>query len=335
MATKTIFTTFLFFLLGPALILCHAQVIIKQDSTAEFDKSKGIIAIIPAFKGSFYMNDYYLTEIKGNDTIFLINVKPGDYQVKFLAPSGPQQKTITVNKRKVVEVIPGKDSLISSTNVLKWYSTTDRIAGKPFYFLLKNYVYTIIQFSAINYQWWPSSSESSFTYLNTITAITGYQVSQGFCVGLGLSYHIANVPSVRYGYGFDNYNLENVSYLPVFFDLRIHLSDRRVVPFFNFGVGYSLLLTKKSVENVQNYDPSTTVINTMEATSGGFHFSAGFGMRIAISKFIQVIPSLEYCRESGRILYTKTTLGQPTTELNEKFSQNIFRLNVGIGLQYR
>jgi len=53
MATKILFTIILFFLWGSTMPFCHAQIMIKQDPTAEFDKSKGIVALIPSARGLF------------------------------------------------------------------------------------------------------------------------------------------------------------------------------------------------------------------------------------------------------------------------------------------
>jgi hypothetical protein len=333
MASNKLFTLILFSLWGLTMPYCHAQIIIKQDPTAEFDKSKGIIALIPSARGLFYLNDYFLTEIKGNDTIFLINVKPGDYRVKFVTPDFSQQRTIPVNKRKVVEIIPGRDSIRFGNNRLKWFGTVDRIVGKPYYFLLKNHLYTILQFSVINNQWYKATSSDRFNWFNTATVITGYQVAPGFCIGLGLSYNNFDVPSVINEYGFSGQTFENASFLPVFMDLRVHLSDKRVAPFFNFAFGYSILLTKKSQDEVLYFYPYTA--RTIQLLAGGLHYSAGFGLRIAISKFVQIIPSLEYCRDKGKQISTSTIPGHPTTETTNFFYSNLIRFNIGIGLQYR
>ncbi|MCX6277437.1 MAG: hypothetical protein NT004_05005, partial [Bacteroidetes bacterium] len=163
--------------------------------------------------------------------------------------------------------------------------------------------------------------------------ITGYQVAQGFCIGLGLSYNNFDVPFVNNEFGFGDQTFENVSFLPVFMDLRIHLSDKRVAPFFNFTFGYSFLLAKKSQEDILYIYPYTA--RTVQLTAGGLHYSAGFGLRIAISKFVQIIPSLEYCHERGEQVSTSTVPGHPTNETYEFFSNNILRFNIGIGLQYR
>lgn len=218
-------------------------------------------------------------------------------------------------------------------NRLKWFGTVDRIAGKPYYFLLKNYLYTILQFSAISNQWYKGKSSDRFNWFSTATAITGYQVAPGFCIGLGLSYNNFDVPFVINEYGFSAQTFENVSFLPVFMDLRVHLLDKRVAPFFNFAFGYSFILTKKSQDEVLYFYPYTA--RTIQLSAGGLHYSAGFGLRIALSKFVQIIPSLEYCREKGKQISTSTVPGHPTTETTNFFYSNIIRVNIGIGLQYR
>ncbi len=311
--------------------LCFAQPILKPDPSADFDKSKGIIVLTPAVRGTFYMNDHILTEIKGNDTIFVINVNPAIYKIKYVSPPLSLERNIAVYRHKVVEIMPGTDSIRYRNNMLKWQPTAERIAGKPVYFLLKNYIYTIVQVSTINLQWM-----ETFTWFSTITAVAGYQVAQGFCIGAGLSYNHFDIPSSKVYNSPYAVGIENVSALPVFMDLRVNLSDKRVAPFFNFDIGYSILLTKKTSENIIDTYPQYSR-SASQVTNGGLHLSFGAGLRIAISKFIQVITSLEYCHEGGIVKYTSLDTGPDPYyfEQSRIYKNNSLRINIGIGLQYR
>jgi hypothetical protein len=328
MATKIICVIAISCILFTSMQLCNAQIILKPDPSVEFSKSRGIIALIPTIKGSFYMNNYFLTEIKGRDTIYIINFRPGSYYIKFITQSDSLQRMIDIYKNKVVEIKPGSDSISIGTDVLKWYTTTEKIVGKPFYFVLKNHVYSIIQFSAFNIMW--LTDENEIRVFSTISAMTGYQVSPGFCIGAGLAYNRYDIPASYY----NPCSIDNVSTMPVYGDLRVHLSDRRVSPFFNLDLGYNFLLTKKMAEV---YYQSTGYFShsTAQVIKGGIHLSLGIGIRIAINRSVQIIPSVEYCYEKGKTLSTYVTNYQNYYETYGTFKNNIFRINIGIGFQYR
>ncbi len=309
-----IYTIVIFWIFCFSVSFTSAQIILKPDPGVEFDHSKGIIAIVPSSQGTFYLDNYMLTEIKGNDTIYIINVTPGIYIAGFNNQGALMTEKIIVDRHNVLAIIPGTDSLRINKNSLKWYPTTEKIAGKPVFFLLSNYAYTIIEMSTFSYQWAHPFHSNRTAIFNSFTAITGYQVSRGFAVGAGVSFSSYDIASSHYSYGKGEL-LENILFLPAFLDLRFNLSDKRVVPYFNFDIGYSFLLSPK-------YYEYATI------KRGGFHFSAGLGLRVAISKLVQVIPSFEYCMDRGKI-------GSYSSTDYEAFSINVFRFKIGVGLQYR
>ena len=75
-----------------------AQILLKPNPKASFDKSKGIIVLLSSMKGSFYLNDFFLTELKGRDTIYLINIEPGEYTAKVVFKTGTTKQDFTVNR---------------------------------------------------------------------------------------------------------------------------------------------------------------------------------------------------------------------------------------------
>lgn len=280
-----------------------AQIITEPDPSIRFDKSKGIIILYPSTEGSFYLNDYYLTELKAHDTVYLVNVTPRNYTVRFACSASSHEQKFKVDKRNVVEIILETDSLSVRSSVSEWDNAANRFAGKTVYYGKKGCFYNITHvsiFSLGNLE--PYHKVSAF---NSLTTINGFSVEPGFCIGMGITYNNYDISS----------DLKDISFLPVFLDIRSHFHHKRVAPFIKMDIGYNFLLSGKG---------DTDWHGTLE--KGGLFLSPGLGLRIFINDHIQITTSIEYSLEKVLYSYQGT---QYTYQNNLKF----LKINLGIGFQ--
>ncbi|HNS16992.1 MAG TPA: hypothetical protein PKH94_08980 [Bacteroidales bacterium] len=278
-----------------------AQVITQPDPTLRFDRTKGIIVLYPSMDGKFYLNFSYLTDLKANDTIFLVNAAPGNYHARFDWSVGSNTQQFTVNKRNVVEMILSPDSLVVRSNAQDWYTVANRAAGKLILSDLKECLYwnTHLAFFTLG-DLDPYPKAGTF---NSFTTILGYSVSKGFGLGAGISYNNYDIST----------ELQNISMLPVFIDIRSHFSARKTAPFFKIDIGYTVLLSGEGL----TYKGGPTL------DRGGIYFSPGLGLRIALTDKLQFNASIEYSME--KVHYT--------AEWNPGWydALNFLKINFGIG----
>jgi hypothetical protein len=314
-----------------------AQIILKPDPKVTFNRSKGIAVISSSTKGSFYLNEHLLTELKGKDTIYIINITPGEYKAKVVSGNGLTKKNITIIGGKVIEIQPGIDSVHIKNNAFFYDDIEEKVTGK-YVFLLHNSYFNITQIGLYSAQFGESSKDVANRWFRTLTTINGFQVSPGFCAGIGISYNNYEIPAVynsNYYYSNNQYPqtvavFNHVSFLPFFVDIRCHLSGRRFAPFIKLDIGYNILLAKKSMSVYEaNYIGGK--LCTMQMVGGGICFSPGIGFRIAVTKLIQVIASMEYSYEKSRVMLTNGTTGNPV----QNIGLNWIKFNIGIGFQKR
>jgi len=299
-----------------------AQILKKPDPNLVVDRSKGILVITPCISGSFSLNNYLLTEISANDTIYIFNVNPGDYSVKFTTDTGSIISDLSLEKGKFKAVKPCHDSISVQTLKFSKDPAVQNMTGNTIR-VRRSYFYNITQFALFNLYF---GDDPSFSFFQSFTTINGYQVTPGFCAGLGVAYNY---------YPFEKmtpWDVEisdvRLNFLPVFFDIRAHLhpKSRTVTPFFKFDIGYNILLKKSPLEPLYpDYD-------SYEMNKGGIYLSPGFGLRIFINDLVQINTSLEYSFEKSSFYFYSIYQEQPQTRYN-KF--NFIKLTLGVSFQYK
>jgi len=303
-----------------------AQILKKPDPGLIIDRSKSILIITPCISGSFHLNDYYLTDISSNDTVYIGNMKSGDYSVKFITDQGTYQRGLSLEKGKVQEIIPCNDSIYLPKDKLYQDETLSKMTGNKYYFPRRAYFYHVTQIAFLNFN--VTGSEHPFSYFRSITTINGYQFVPGFCAGLGVSYNFYPLEGLDDDENYYYVDIEkgNFQFLPVFVDVRAHLSSAsgRVTPFFKFDLGYNFLLKKSHFHNKNQYD---NVSFTMK--KGGIYISPGFGLRIFINNLVQITPSIEYSFEKSSYF-----VNNDRYQVNyNKF--NFIKLSLGVSFQYK
>ncbi len=300
------------------------QILKSPDRKLVVDRSKSILAITPCSSGSFYMNDYYLTDISRNDTVYIYNLKPGNYSVKFVSDTSTFKSGMTIGPGKIQSISPCPDSVSFFPVDLKWSSTFRKMTGQTISpnRVRRNSFYNITQFALFNFYLDVDGGEPNTSFFQSFTIINGYQVAPGFCTGLGVSYNY---------YPFEkmapwDMEIKNVRlyFLPVFLDVRAHLRPKgeHVSPFFKFGIGYNILLYKNPFE--ASYPGGDIYV----MNKGGIYISPGFGMRIFINDLVQIITTFEYSFEKSSF-YVNTPYY--TRENNLSF----LKISLGVGFQYK
>ena len=298
-----------------------AQILNRLDPDLIIDRSKGILVITPCASGSVFLNNYYLTKISAKDSVYFFNMNPGNYVVKFTSDSTSYIRNILIEKDKVLTIDPCLDPA-TYWNSAGWDTVAGKMTGKTYYSVKRAHFYNITQFAIFNFL--IDDVDPQVSFFRSITTINGYQVTPGFCIGLGVSYNFYPYKSaISYEYIEEG----NYQFLPVFLDIRAHLpqNPRRVAPFFKFDIGYNFLL-EKSFINGYLYGPD------YEMNKGGIYFSPGFGLRIFITSLVQVTASIEYSYERSElfVIYDQTQERYPSSN---KF--NLLKISLGVSFQYK
>ncbi|MEI7896154.1 MAG: hypothetical protein WCJ26_03905 [bacterium] len=317
--------------------LSMGQIILTPNPKATVKWSDGIAVICSSVQGSFYLNDYLLTDLKGNDTVYIINLQPGEYTAKVVFKGGSTTRSFNAWGREVTLLKPGIDSLQIKNDAFYFDDIKEKVTGRKVLFLHLCY-FNITQTAFYSAPFGSSSEFDVRKWFRTFTTINGFQIAPGFSAGIGISYNNYDVPAVYNGRSLYSDQempqevaiLKNVSFLPVFIDARTHLSGRRIAPFIKLDIGYNFLLSKKSM-SVYEYRYVTDKVHTISMVGGGFYFSPGIGLRIAVSKLIQIIASMEYSYEKSKRTLTSASLAYPV----ETSALNYFKFNIGIGFQKR
>ncbi len=332
-----VFSSLLLFI--TSILPANGQILSKPEPDASFDRSKGIIIIQAANKGSFFLDDHMMTSLKEGDSLYIINVPGGQHNAKVISDSIAPTYSFILSPGKVLEIKTGKDMLQIMNSHYSFDEVAEKVKGKTVYFISRRHYFNITQTSFVTLQA-GSSEYNPVMWFRSISTINGFQVVPGFCIGAGVTYNNYDIP-VFYGY---NYYadpqcsqlavLKNVSYLPVYFDVRTHFSSGRVAPFIKFDIGYNILISKKSMQ-VYNYSYWPSPDNppyTFKLEGGGLYLSPGIGLRVAINKLIQVIFTAEYTYDSSKS--TMASDGEQNGSGSGYHKHlHCFKFNIGIGFQ--
>jgi hypothetical protein len=305
--------------------LISAQILENTDRDILMSRSKSILIVRPCANGAFYLNDFYLTDISANDTVYIYNIVPGHYTVMFATDSSSASGDLAFGNGKVLAIKPCNDSINLLKDKLYWGETKSVMQGRRDFRPRRAHFYNITQVGSIT--WNLKSHENSV--LPSITTINGYQFAPGFCLGLGISYN--NYPFdflVFYNNNYFEKDLEdgNVHFLPVYLDLRMYFPpySAKVAPFLKIDLGANILLKESQFHAA---DPTYNVAVTME--KGGVFFSPGIGLRIVINELVQITPLFEYSFENSGYYYNydKYTIS--------KIGLSSLKLSLGVSFQYK
>jgi len=304
------------------------QIVKTPDPNLTIDNTKGILAIFPCLPGSLFLNDYYLTEVPADDTVYINDLAPGTYNLRFQTPERTFKQVITMKHGKVTPVNPCLDSVIVTTAAFSRDIAFISITGKKHFSLKKGYFYNITQFAFLNVNF-NGGEDPTVKFFQNITTINGFQVTPGFCAGIGVSYSVYQA-HIHNEYGYLITDDENLHFLPLFLDLRAHLPSKgRVFPFFKFDIGGNIPLKKTEIHYQNYYDDMTYVME-----KGGIYISPGFGLRILINDLIQITASLEYSLEKSAFnVYYDDKPNVPPYK--DEQNSNFFKICLGVGFQYR
>jgi hypothetical protein len=304
-----------------AIFISILLIVFKVDSSAH---------VIPWTSWPLDLNGLSLPEPKEADANNLLEAAPGQYNARVTGDSLIMEDEPSGRTRNGTPIITGLYKwkvLINPANNTRFEERNK----KPRYEINKGKFYNVTQFSLFNFQ----LSDPDLRMFNSLATINGYQFAPGFCLGLGLMYNNYNLTT------HENYNapnvIKNVSFLPIYADIRIHLPQRgrNVAFFFKFDIGYNIVLTKKA-----NFYSTTDPYNGItysyldQVTNGGILVSPGIGFRIFISELLQIIPSIELSFEKSQMLEKNFSDGNLTMQDMYDDNMAFFKINLGIALQY-
>lgn len=308
-----------------------AQVLSKPDPNISIDASKGIILLYSASEGSLFLNDQFLTDLKRQDTLFIININPGKFTARFQNDISTISKDFIVDEGSVTKII-FRDSLLEITHVnRKWSEGVNAIRGNKYLGLLHMRFYSITEVGIINavIRGTPEFYDNNHKVrsLNYFSTVNGYQFAPGFCLGFGVNFTFFDIPV----YGYTSELIRNVSFMPLYVDIRAHFPQKgRVVPFLKLGLGHNFVLTQKSL--YQSY-PESNAFYLFKLDGGGIYASPGFGFRIMVTELIQVTASLDYSVEKIRM--SRAYFAPNNNSYHEDvYNYQFIRFKIGIGLQY-
>lgn len=286
----------------PGMSMIHAQIVTGPDSSLVFDRTKGILVMLPDVDGAFSLNGYYLTELKAHDTVYIANITPGDYLYEYKSDSSSHDRWFNVKKQQVLEIILKDSSAGVHTGSLDWNQVANLITGRNVYFAAdRSFINEthLALFSLGNLSPYPQKSR-----FNSFTTIFDYSAVPGFTLGVGVtlnSYDLSDEST-------------NVKFLPVFVDFRSYFLDGRATAFLKIDIGYNVFLAR----NAKTEDYGSII-------AGGVFFSPGFGMRVFISEKTFISATFEYSLE--RVRYSSSYSYEYSSNLN------FMKINLGIGFQ--
>lgn len=107
-----------------------AQIVKGPNASINVMRTNGILVVTIGSNGLFYMNDYFLTDMNANDTVYVCNIKPGKYAVKISTDSASYSQELLVKKGNVQEIRPNADSLNFTVTKLSWTKAIKGIRHK-------------------------------------------------------------------------------------------------------------------------------------------------------------------------------------------------------------
>ena len=120
-----------------------SQILTKPDPDAKFDRSKGILVVHAPLFGSFFLNDTFLHDFKGNDTLYIINLECLNYTAKFVVKTGTHQNAFKLNRDRPVEITANEDTLLISSKTITFEDITEKIKGRRVYFIIPKKYFNI------------------------------------------------------------------------------------------------------------------------------------------------------------------------------------------------
>ena len=136
-----------------------------------------------------------------------------------------------------------------------------------------------------------------------ISTINGYRFSRTISFGLGIGfdyigvwlpvYAIPNgVRAVSYVY----YYKEEMSFIPVFIDFRVNLSDTPFTPYVFVDAGYDISLNpnKTVFVDTRNFMLLEGVSSVLHKFSGGIYAALGFGLKFHLYKNIKLNTAIKF-----------------------------------------
>lgn len=137
-----------------------------------------------------------------------------------------------------------------------------------------------------------------------ISTINGYNFSRNISLGLGIGFDYIGVWLPVYiaptGYVVGENTVffykEEMSFIPVFIDFRVNLSDTPVTPYLFVDAGYDISLNpnKTVFVDTENLDWYIGVSSQIQNFSGGFYSALGFGLKFNLYKNIKLNTAVKF-----------------------------------------
>lgn len=290
----------------------NAQIVREPDPSIVVSRSMGNIMLVTPVKGSLYIDDFLMTELKGNDTIFLINVRPSQHIIKFLTGVDSASQELILPSAGCVHLIVMPGRIMVSDSSFNYNQIREMFMGKRLLFRDKAW-YNVTRFTLLTMPLNGWKADNSGRWQTTIGTINGFQVAPGFSTGIGIAY-------ARRDINYQTTGFYNTSFMPVFLDIRSHFTGKKVAPFLSFDLGYNFLLSGKKIIS-DGYDT--------ELRRGRICFASGIGLRIALNHLVQIIASLEYHYEGYLLRRTDYYYGPYDVKMN----MSSMMICLGIGFQ--
>jgi hypothetical protein len=262
----------------------------------------------------------------------MVNAVPGIMNARFSADELIIRENFLINKAKVNEVLITDSVIYIKPEPMKWHHAVALLQGTNIIELSKKEFYTMIDIGFYNLLL-ESKGASHYRYkppgrfFNAYSIISGFQFVPAFCMGFGVSY---NFYDIHVG----SATIKNVSFMPLYADIRSHLpaKGKRANPYFKFNLGYSILMSRKYtyVEPANSYQDHYYY----EMKRGGIIVSPGFGLRIIITDLVQLNTCLEYSFERSRLYYSIISGYSNPREFDMDLKFHFLRFKLGISFQY-
>lgn len=304
---------FLLLILFGYSVAAQHKVVRAPYPQLHFHKARGILLLIPSSDGKFYLDNQFLTDLTANDSVYIINLKPVTHTVQFATFSGTSQTIIRTDKRSVYTLNLGENQLLKSYGSPDWFQSLNSIAGNKRFYDRSKCWFNLTYLTFFSRDIW----EGNDFGFNSFTTIFGIRPVKAFSLGLGVSYDHYDIEATYV------YSFKDVSLLPVFLDIRSHVSNRKVSPYFKLDLGHTFLLTERSYLN-ENWGEYSLI-------KGRVYGSPGFGVNIFIVNGLQLDFSVE-CSLWGYeyLLYYDIS---SATGYSHNDNTGFWKFNIGIGFQ--
>ena len=165
-----------------AILMVHSarsQIYLKPDPGARFDRSKGILVLSSSVRGTFFLDDHVLSELKGRDTVYIANLACGEHRAKVVSGKNPLTYTFIMAKGKVLEIHAGKDTLGILESPVAYEDIAEKIRGGTVFFLRSRSYFNITQTSFLTLEV-NNRQYDGAKWFRTIATINGFQTTFPF-----------------------------------------------------------------------------------------------------------------------------------------------------------